>query len=498
MYASSESQSTGQVIGIDLGTTFSCAGVFQNGKVEIIANDQGSCTTPSYVAFTNKERLIGEAAKNQAALSPTNTVFDAKRLIGRHFNDEWGKPIIEVKYRSETKRFIAEQILSMVLLRMKETAEAHLGRKMTNARQATIDAGKIAGLTVLRIVNEPTAAVTACSLDKRSASRRNVLVFDLGGGTFDVSILFIKNGAFEVKATDGGTHLGGEDFDSRIVEHCVEIFKQTHKGKDLTIRKKAISRLRKACEVAKRMLSSSGYTNIDVERLCSDLFSKTLGPVRQTLNDAELDKNDVHEILMVGGLALVPKIWQLLKEFFIGKQLNNSINPNEAAAYGAALLVSNLADYKLEKVEGLVLLEVAPLSLGVEATESVVAILIKRNTKISTKKTKIFSTCSNDQSSVLVQVYEGERAVTSGNNLLGKFELSGIPPVPRGVPQIGVSLAIDKNGILNVTAVHNSSGKQNSISIRKDKDRLSEKAIQQMRNDADKNEAGGGWQRELF
>ncbi|EUB57021.1 Heat shock cognate protein [Echinococcus granulosus] len=524
--------SRGPAIGIDLGTTFSCVGVFQNGKVEIIANDQGHRITPSYVAFTDKERLVGEAAKNQATLNPTNTVFDAKRLIGRHFNDvevqddmrRWpfkvvnsaGKPKIEVEFRNETKKFIAEEISSMVLLKMKETAEAFLGTKVTDAvitvpayfndrqRQATIDAGKIAGLNVLRIVNEPTAAAIAYGLDKRIDSQRNVLVFDLGGGTFDVSILCIKNGRFEVKSTDGDTHLGGEDFDSRMTDHFVEIFKQKHEGRDLTTSKKAISRLRKACETAKRMLSSVGYASIDAEslfegidfsetltrarfeQLCFDLFSKTLDPVKKALSDAKLDKNDIHEILLVGGSTRIPKVQELLQDFFKGKTLNKSINADEAVAYGAALLAANMAGDKSEGAQNFVLAEVAPLSLGVETTGGVMTTLIERNTKIPTRRTKIFSTCSDNQSSVLVQVYEGERAMTSDNNLLGKFELSGIPPAPRKVPQIEVSFDIDDNGILHVSAVDKSSGKQNSITITKNKGLLSENEMKQMINNAEK------------
>ncbi|EUB57360.1 Heat shock cognate protein [Echinococcus granulosus] len=524
--------SMGPAVGIDLGTTFSCIGVFHCGKVEIIANDQGNRTTPSYVAFTGEERLVGDAAKNQAAINPTNTVFDVKRLIGRRFNDEavqenirhWPfkvinsgeTPKIEVQYLGETKHFMAEEISSMVLLKMKETAEAYLGKEVKNAvitvpayfsvnqRQATIDAGKIAGLNVLRLVNEPTAAAIAYGLDKRDDRQRNVLIFDWGGGTFDVSILSIENKKFEVKAVGGDTQLGGEDFDSRLVNYFVETFKQQHEGKDLTTNKKAISRLRKACEAAKRQLCSTDYTTIEIEslfegidfralltkarfeQLCSDLFTRTIDAVKTALSDAKLEKADIHEIVLVGGSTRLPKLEEMLHNFFEVSNLNKSINPDEAVAYGAALLAASLDSEKLEEAQNLTLLDVTPLSLGLATTGGVMTTLIKRNTKIPTEKTKLFSTCADNQASVLVQVYEGERAMANDNNLLGKFQLLGISPAPRGVPQIEVTFVIDVNGILNVSAVDKSAGKQNSITISNDTGRLSEEEIQRIVNDAEK------------
>ncbi|KAG2180132.1 hypothetical protein INT43_003920 [Umbelopsis isabellina] len=519
-------------IGIDLGTTYSCVGVWDQERVEIIANEQGNRTTPSYVAFSDNERLVGDAAKNQAAMNPKNTVFDAKRLIGRRFDDpevkadmkNWpftvvdkdSNPFIQVDFEGETKTYSPQEISSMVLIKMKEIAEAKLGKTVQKAvitvpayfndsqRQATKDAGTISGMEVLRIINEPTAAAIAYGLDANDKQEKNVLIFDLGGGTFDVSLLTISGGVFAVKATAGDTHLGGEDFDNTLVNHFVQEFKRKQK-KDISGDARALRRLRTASERAKRTLSSLTQTTVEVdslfegvdfqanitrakfEEINSTHFNGTIDPVARVLKDSKIDKKDVHEVVLVGGSTRIPKIQSLLQDFFDGKELNKSINPDEAVAYGAAVQAAVLTNQAgNEKTQDLLLLDVVPLSLGIEMQGGIMAVVVPRNTPIPTQKSKVFTTAADNQTQVKFPVYEGERLMTKENNLLGEFELSGLIPAPRGVPELLCTFDIDANGILKVSAQDKATGRKANVTI-SNSTRLSAADIDRMVNDAAKN-----------
>ncbi|XP_078150726.1 heat shock cognate 70 kDa protein-like isoform X1 [Carex rostrata] len=527
---------TSPAIGIDLGTTYSCVGVWRNDRVEIIPNDQGNRTTSSCVGFKENERLVGDAAKNEASSNPTNTVFAVKRLIGKRFSDPcvqsdkslWPFKVIEgnddrpniiVNYQGEEKHFATEEISAMILTKMKEVAEVFLGCTVKDAvvtvpayfndaqRQATKDAGAIAGLNVMRIMDEPTAAAVAYGFDTNEVNsyvKKNLLIFDLGGGTFDVSLLSISNGVIEVKATAGDTHLGGEDFDNCMVKFLVEEFRRKHR-KDISSNPRALRRLKTACEQAKRILSTTNQTTVSIdclykgtdfystitrarfEELNVDLLEKCIETVARCHKDAGIDKDNIDAVVLVGGSTRIPKVQQLLKNYFSGKELCKSIHPDEAVAYGAAVHAANLSGQGTEEISNLVLIDVTPLSLGIDVLGDITSVIIPKNTPVPTQKWHEYSTSADFQPAIDIIVYEGERVQSKDNNLLGQFSLSGIHPAPRGETKVNVSFKIDSDGILHVSAEEPVSGTKKEITLINREGRLSKQEIDRMVQEAARN-----------